>query len=45
MKSNANNVPVSLGNYYALHRASAILSHNKDREFGTVIAEYKDRRE
>ena len=43
MKSDANNVSVSLGNYYASHRASAILSHNKDREIGKVIAEYKDR--
>ena len=43
MKSDANNVSVSLGNYYASHRASAILSHNKDREIGTVIAEYKDK--
>lgn len=43
MKSDADNVSVSLGNYYASHRASAILSHNKDREIGIVIAEYKDR--
>lgn len=33
----------SLGNYYASHRASAILSQNKDREIGRVFAEYKDK--
>ena len=32
----------SLGNYYASHRASAILTQNKDREIGRVFAEYKD---
>jgi hypothetical protein len=39
-QANNNN---SLGSYYAFHRASAILSHNKDREFGKAIAEYKDK--
>ncbi|MGH9963763.1 MAG: hypothetical protein ACRD5E_02900 [Nitrososphaeraceae archaeon] len=33
----------SLGSYYAFHRASAILSHDKDREIGKVFAEYKDK--
>jgi hypothetical protein len=33
----------SLGNYYASHRASAILAQNKDREIGRVFAEYKDK--
>jgi hypothetical protein len=32
----------SLVNYYASHRAPAILSQNKDREIGRVFAEYKD---
>lgn len=39
----SNNPKDSLGNYYAFHKASAILSHNKDKEIGKVIAEYKDR--
>jgi hypothetical protein len=34
---------ISLGSYYAFHRASAILSYDKDREFGKAIAEYKDK--
>jgi hypothetical protein len=38
-KSKAN----SLGNYYAFHRASAILAQNKDIEIGRVFAEYKDK--
>jgi hypothetical protein len=42
MKSEVDNIRESLGSYYASHRASAVLSHD-DREFGTVIAEYKDR--
>jgi hypothetical protein len=33
----------SLGNYYASHRASAILTQNKDREIGRVFADYKDK--
>lgn len=28
--------------YYASNRASAILSNNKDREFGRVFAKYKE---
>jgi hypothetical protein len=39
-QANNNN---SLGSYYAFHRASAILSHNKDREIGRVFADYKDK--
>ena len=42
-KSKAKNIDVSLGSYYASHRAPAILSRDKDREFGKVIAEYKDK--
>ncbi len=39
---------VSIGdisrNYYTFYNASALLSHNKkDREFGTVIAESKNK--
>ncbi len=34
---------ISLASYYAFHRASAILSQNKDREIGKVFAEYKDK--
>lgn len=41
--SKAKNFDVSLGSYYASHRASAILSSDKDREIGKVIAEYKDK--
>jgi hypothetical protein len=41
--SKAKNIDVSLGSYYASHRASAILSSDKDREIGKVIAEYKDK--
>ena len=41
--SKAKNIDVSLGSYYASHRASAILSRDKDRGFGKVIAEYKDK--
>ena len=41
--SKAKNIDVSLGSYYASHRASAILSRDKDREFGKVIAEYENR--
>jgi hypothetical protein len=41
--SKAKNIKVSLGSYYASHRASAILSRDKDREIGKVIAEYKDK--
>ena len=41
--SKAKNIKVSLGRYYASHRASAILSRDKDRGFGKVIAEYKDK--
>jgi|ERR671911_724397 hypothetical protein len=41
MKSGANSD--SLANYYASHRASAILRHNDDREIGRVFAEYRDR--
>jgi hypothetical protein len=48
-KSKANN-DNSLGNYYASHRASAIINYydnNKDiirdREIGKVFAEYKDK--
>jgi hypothetical protein len=41
--SKAKNIDVSLGSYYASHRASAILIRNKDREIGKVIAEYKDK--
>jgi hypothetical protein len=41
--SRAKNIDVSLGSYYASHRASAILSSDKDREIGKVIAEYKDK--
>ena len=39
----SKNINNSLGDYYASHRASAILSHNKDKEIGKLIAEYKDR--
>ena len=35
--------PISLGSYYAFHRASAVLSQNRDREIGKVFAEYKDK--
>jgi hypothetical protein len=38
-----NSKSSSLGKYYALHRAPAILSQNKDREIGRVFAEYKDK--
>ena len=41
--SKAKNIDVSLGSYYASHRASAILISDKDREIGKVIAEYKDK--
>lgn len=41
--SKAKNIDVSLGSYYASHRALAILSSDKDREIGKVIAEYKDK--
>ena len=41
--SKAKNIKVSLGSYYASHRASAILGRDKDREIGKVIAEYKDK--
>ncbi|MFZ0554298.1 MAG: hypothetical protein WBL68_07615 [Nitrososphaeraceae archaeon] len=41
--SKAKKIDVSLGRYYASHRASAILSRDKDRGFGKVIAEYKDK--
>jgi hypothetical protein len=41
--SKAKNIKVSLGSYYASRRASAILSRDKDREIGKVIAEYKDK--
>jgi hypothetical protein len=41
--SKAKNIKVSLGSYYASHRASASLSLDKDREIGKVIAEYKDK--
>ena len=33
----------SLENYYVLHRAAASLIHSRQRVFGTVMAEYKDR--
>lgn len=33
----------SLGGYYASHRASAILNHNRDRKIGRIFAEYKDK--
>ena len=38
-----NSSASSLGKYYASHRASAILSQNKDIEIGRVFAEYKDK--
>jgi hypothetical protein len=41
--SKAKDIDASLGSYYASHRASAILSRDKDRGFGKVIAEYKDK--
>ena len=39
----SNSRATSLGNYYASHRASAILNQNKDREIGKVFTEYKDK--
>jgi hypothetical protein len=41
--SEANNINGSLGNYYAFHSASAILSQNKDREIGKLFAESNDK--
>jgi hypothetical protein len=41
--SKAKNIKVSLGSYYASHRAPASLSRDKDREIGKVIVEYKDK--
>ena len=35
--------PISLGRYYAFHRASAVLSQDRDREIGKVFAEHKDK--
>ena len=35
--------PISLGSYYAFHRASAVLNQNRDREIGKVFAEHKDK--
>lgn len=32
----------SLGNYYMFYSAPALLNHNREREFGTVIAEAKN---
>jgi hypothetical protein len=56
MRNNeAHNTYNSLGNYYAFHRASVIISHNKnnnnkdsnntvqDREIGRLFTEYKDK--
>ena len=33
----------SLGNYCMFYSAPALLNHNREREFGTVIAEAKNR--
>jgi hypothetical protein len=41
--SKAKNIKVSLGSYYASHRAPASLSRDKDREIGKVIVDYKDK--
>ena len=41
MKSGTVNIDDSLGNYYMFYSVPAVLNHNKDREIGTVIAEYK----
>jgi hypothetical protein len=38
-----NSKRTSLGNHYAFHRASAILSQNRDKEIRRVFAEYKDK--
>ena len=43
MRSGMNTNGESLENYYVLHRASASSIHNRERVFGTVMAEYKDR--
>jgi hypothetical protein len=33
----------SAGNYYMFYNAPALLDHNSNKEFGTVIAEAKNR--
>ena len=38
-----NSKATSLGNYYASHRASVILSQSADKEIGRVFAEHKDK--
>ena len=49
MKSNTVTIGDSLGNYtdllgnYTFYTAPAFLTHDKDRAFGTVIAESKNR--
>jgi hypothetical protein len=42
MKSNTVTIGDSLGNY-TFYTAAAFLTHDKDRVFGTVIAESKNR--
>jgi hypothetical protein len=41
--SKAKNIDVSLGSYLCFSPSSAILSRDKDRDIGKVIAEYKDK--
>jgi hypothetical protein len=43
MKSGMNANGESLENYYILHMAAASLIDNKERIFGTIMAEYKDK--
>lgn len=44
MKSETVNMGHKLGKYYMFYSAPALLSiHNRDREFGTVIAEGKNK--
>ena len=44
MKSETINIGDPSGKYYMFYSAEAILlDHNRDREFGTVIAEAKNK--
>ena len=43
MESEPFNIGDSLGNYYMFYSSPALLNHNREREFGTVIAESKNK--
>jgi hypothetical protein len=43
MKSEVDNIRESLGRYYASHASAVLSHHSRNIEFGTAIAEHKDR--